>query len=336
MGRGHRLALQNRARNAPLRTCMQKIPAANCSAIVTRRDEIGWRAARSQMATPLSSPPSSGGASAHQFRWGGGDHRGEQHSWSDSLLSPTTSRRNTTQDSCKLERLSFADGSVILSPYACKETRAAALKELAFIHESNGSIEQIDEFERLHPTLPGDAEEKEVYAALNREAALRTLVPALDTNEDGFIDREEMQRAMPERTDDGLDATMRACDLDGDGKVATDEWVAYVLKQQEGKDDVEFVEGVKHMCRVLEAPLHTAVAATFAAADKDNSGVLDLFEVAVILGKSARPDKGALLKEAMGSYDANLDGVLDFDEYHKLYCTLVDMHIVDRPRHERS
>jgi len=242
----------------------------------------------------------------------------------------------TTNDLFNLERLAFSDGTVVFSPvYACKGTRAEELKDLAYIHESNASIEEIDEFERLHPTLAGDAEEAEAAAALHREAAIRSLVPALDTNEDGFIDREEMQRAMPGTIDEGLDATMRACDLDGDGFVVAEEWVAFVVQQQAGKDDVEFVEGVKRLCRVLEAPLHTAVAATFAAADKDRTGHLDVFEVATVLGRSARPDQGAMLSQVMGSFDTNTDGVLDYDEFHQLYRSLVDMHVVDRPRHAR-
>jgi len=175
---------------------------------------------------------------------------------------PRRSRLATTNDVFNLERLAFSDGTVIFGPdYAVKTTRAEEIKEIAIVHESTATIEQIDEFERLHPTLPGDPEEKEAAAALNREAALRSLVPALDTNEDGFIDREEMQRAMPGTTDEGLGATMRACDLDGDGKVDADEWVAFVLQKEAGKDDVQFVEGVKRLCRVLEAPLHTAVLA---------------------------------------------------------------------------
>jgi len=77
------------------------------------------------------------------------------------------------------------------------------------------------------------------------------------------------------------------------------------------------------------------VAATFAATDKDNSGRLDIFEVATILGKSARPDQGAMLKQVMGSFDTNKDGELDYDEFYQLYRTLVDEHVVERPRHAR-
>lgn len=176
---------------------------------------------------------------------------------SESLRMSRRSLLATTNDLFNLERLAFSDGTVVFSPvYACKGTRAEELKDLAYIHESNASIEEIDEFERLHPTLAGDAEEAEAAAALHREAAIRSLVPALDTNEDGFIDREEMQRAMPGTIDEGLDATMRACDLDGDGFVVAEEWVAFVVQQQAGKDDVEFVEGVKRW-RTCAHPEHT-------------------------------------------------------------------------------
>ena len=96
----------------------------------------------------------------------------------------------------------------------------------------------------------------------------------LDTNMDGFIDRGEMRRAMPEARDEELTRVMKECDLDGDGKVEADEWVAYVLRTQQGCDEATFVEGVHNLCVLLEAPLKTAIEAAFTAADKDGRCVL--------------------------------------------------------------
>ena len=86
---------------------------------------------------------------------------------------------------------------------------------------------------------------------------------------DGFIDKDEMRRAMPEARDEELTRVMKECDLDGDGKVEADEWIRYVLRTQQGCDEEAFVNGVNHLCVLLEAPLKTAIEAAFTAADKD-------------------------------------------------------------------
>ena len=225
---------------------------------------------------------------------------------------------------------SFADGCVVFGAQICPKTTTAdggrPLSPTGHRHpwasgpadagappayyddvrdaESVAALSDIDAFESRFPTLPGDPEEREELAVLNRTAALRKLVPLLDTNEDGYIDRSEMQRAMPAMPDDDLTRTMHECDLDGDGKVECEEWVQYVLRKQAHCDDAAFVEGVHKLCICLEAPFRQSVAVAFAAADLDGSGELDLFEACRVLGDKAIT-KGIKFDECIERFDTS-------------------------------
>lgn len=194
----------------------------------------------------------------------------------------------------------------------------------------------------------------------------------LDTNMDGFIDRGEMRRAMPEARDEELTRVMKECDLDGDGKVEADEWVAYVLRTQQGCDEAAFVEGVHNLCVLLEAPLKTAIEAAFTAADKDGrcvlaalvgvcaqsltylplphgpirsvtvyvraglallrSGKLDVFEASAVLGRKAL-DRGLKFQQVIDAFDVSGDGQIDFEEFERLFMMLVEIGLIERPRH---
>ena len=232
---------------------------------------------------------------------------------------------------CK-ERLSFADGCVVFGAQICPKTTTAQAMVPPLTHqghrhrvglfdrrtharlpayydnvrdaESVAALSDIDAFESRFPTLPGDAEEREEVAVLNRTAALRKLVPLLDTNEDGYIDRSKMQRAMPAMPDDDLTRTMHECDLDGDGKVECEEWVQYVLRKQAHCDDAAFVEGVHKLCICLEAPFRESVAVAFTAADLDGSEKLDLFEACRVLGDKAIT-KGIKFDECIERFDTS-------------------------------
>lgn len=261
---------------------------------------------------------------------------------------------------CK-ERLSFADGCIVFGAQICPKTTTAdggrPLSPTGHRHrvglfdrrtqarlpayyddvrdaESVAALSDIDAFESRFPTLPGDAEEREEVAVLNRTAALRKLVPLLDTNEDGYIDRSEMQRAMPAMPDDDLTRTMHECDLDGDGKVECEEWVQYVLRKQAHCDDAAFVEGVHKLCICLEAPFRESVAVAFAAADLDGSGELDLFEACRVLGDKAIT-KGIKFDECIERFDTSKDGVIDAVEFEALYRMMIEEGLLPRPRHPR-
>ena len=165
------------------------------------------------------------------------------------------SRRSSRSNLPKVfgaERLAFSDGSVIFGGLLCPMGKTAGLgvrpisptghryAAAGSVHKSPHDAElvqatnDIDIFEMLHPTIDyaNDEEEVAIKAEKHRRAALRKLVPLLDTNMDGFIDRSEMKRAMPKAADDELTKVMQDCDLDGDGKVEAEEWIEYVLREQ--------------------------------------------------------------------------------------------------------
>lgn len=219
---------------------------------------------------------------------------------------PSSQRGLALEKPFTAERLAFSDGTVVFGGTQCPKSeqqvqQAAAAPECSrsrpvsptghqyrvgefdrrtarrnarnyddmVYAELAAATSDIDAFESRYPTLPGDAEEREEVAVLNRTAALRTLIPLLDTNEDGFIDREEMKYALPALPDADLTRVMRECDLDQDGKVDAEEWIAYVLRKQANCDDAEFCKGVNTLCVCLDAPFRQQAAATFAAADLD-------------------------------------------------------------------
>lgn len=266
-------------------------------------------------------------------------------------------RANATDgldNSPKAERLVFSDGSRLVNHgIVAPKTTTGTHKHTVGVydvrtmklsprviddaHEAElvGATSDIDAFEGRFPTLPGDAEEREELAVMNRTAALQALVPLLDTNEDGFIDRTEMQRAMPAMPDEDLSRTMKECDLDGDGRVAADEWVAYVLAKQANKDDAAFVQGVTDLCFCLEAPFRQAVAATFKAADLDNSGQLNAFEASKALGRKAL-DKGIKWEDILAKFDTSQDGLIDEEEFEAMFRMMIDEGIISRPRYPRE
>ena len=222
------------------------------------------------------------------------------------------------------ERLAFSDGCVVFGANLCAGNRPSTppvtpVRGKRYDMVTTELLEathDIDAFEQRFPTLPGDAEEREERAAMNREAALRLLIPLLDTNCDGFVDRAEMRRALPHAADDEITRAMKSCDLDGDGFVAADEWLAYILGEQQWCDDAKFVEEVGHLCVVLEAPFKAAVAAAFAAADQDGSGLLDIFEASVVLGHHAREEGHTRVQQIIHDFDTDRNGQIDFAEVH--------------------
>ena len=66
-------------------------------------------------------------------------------------------------------------------------------------------------------------------------AALRTLLPLLDVNGDGHVDREELKNVMPGDTDEEIEAILQSMDLDGDGRVTAEEWVEGVLAMHQSQ-----------------------------------------------------------------------------------------------------
>jgi len=238
------------------------------------------------------------------------------------------------------ERLAYADGSVLFGAFETPLNPQLAIGrtyvELRDAAEGKEAIDQLDEFEELHPTLPGDEEEAAAKAAIIRTAALRGLLPLLDVNGDGFIDRNEIKQVMPTTEDAELASILEMMDLDGDGRVTCEEWVAQILSQHTGSDATAFEADVAYMREMLEAPFKVAINAMFATADKDDNGSLDIFEVTSALYQMAGPGKGPKLEAVMKDFDADGNGVLDYDEFHKLFTTLVEQRIIPRPRPDGS
>ena len=234
------------------------------------------------------------------------------------------------------ERLAYADGSII---YGANETplHPATKTGKAFVEvrdavEGAECIQQIDAFEEAHPTLPGDEEEAAIKARAIRTVALRSLLPLLDVNGDGYIDKDELKQVMPQNTDEELVSIMESMDLDGDGRISADEWIEGVLAQHSGSSADEFVEDAARLRDNLEAPFISAINEMFQTADKDQSGMLDIFEVTSAMYRMAGPGKGPKLEAVMRDFDADGNQMLDYDEFKRLYTTLVEQRIIPRPR----
>ena len=217
------------------------------------------------------------------------------------------------------ERLTYADGSVIFGAVETPFSESSRTERASAISVSEGAaaMSDIDRFEKLIPTLPGDEEERAAEAAANRAIALQKVVPLIDVSGDGIIIRTEIMQTLP--TDDSrLSAICHDLDLDAKDSVRVGDWLAEVLARHAGLDETGFVSDVEYLKDALEAPLKAAAARTFAEADGNSSGTLDIFEVTAILYKLSHPDDVLKLDAVMKEFDTNGDNELDSIEFQQL------------------
>jgi Ca2+-binding EF-hand superfamily protein len=138
------------------------------------------------------------------------------------------------------------------------------------------------------------------------------LIDALDTNGDGVVSAEELQKGL---TGAGINAdaasTIAKVDTDGDGNVSKAELTSAV---QTNMDARKAAHGGSLGESLGGPPPAGDVAATLiSATDTDSDGALSLDEVANALGKTSDADK-ASLQQAFSSIDTDGDGKVSRDE----------------------
>jgi Ca2+-binding EF-hand superfamily protein len=131
------------------------------------------------------------------------------------------------------------------------------------------------------------------------------LIDALDTNGDGVVSADELQKGL---TGAGINAdaasTIAKVDTDGDGKVSRDELTKAVQTDQ----DAHKAHHGGHGHRAGKA-----AESLISATDTDDDDALSLDEIAKALGKTGDADK-ASLQQAFSSIDTDGDGKLNQDE----------------------
>lgn len=142
-----------------------------------------------------------------------------------------------------------------------KQLRALALAKLS---------------EQLDPTDALSAE---------REAQLRKLFTALDTNGDGWISREELRQLYVEES--AVDEALRLNDLDGDGGIDLDELIIVTAEQE------------------LDA-LEARAWAVFGGFDIDGDGIVERGEITAIADEVAKATADMLLA-AIGEEAPEID-----------------------------
>jgi Ca2+-binding EF-hand superfamily protein len=146
------------------------------------------------------------------------------------------------------------------------------------------------------------------------------LIDALDTNGDGVVSAEELQKGLSASGSgsnaDAASAIARI-DTDGDGNVSKDELASAV---QSGMDARK------------AAQAGDVAMSLISATDTDNDGALSLDEVAKALGKTGDADK-ASLQQAFSSIDTDGDGKVSKDELTKAVETHQEAHKAHHGHH---
>ena len=62
------------------------------------------------------------------------------------------------------------------------------------------------------------------------------------------------------------------------------------------------------------------------------SGKLDVFEASAVLGRKAL-DRGLQFQQVIDAFDVSGDGLIDFEEFERLFMMLVEIGLIPRPRH---
>ena len=62
------------------------------------------------------------------------------------------------------------------------------------------------------------------------------------------------------------------------------------------------------------------------------SGKLDVFEASAVLGRKAL-DRGLKFQQVIDAFDVSGDGQIDFEEFERLFMMLVEIGLIERPRH---
>jgi Ca2+-binding EF-hand superfamily protein len=144
------------------------------------------------------------------------------------------------------------------------------------------------------------------------------LIDALDTNGDGVVSAEELQKGLSASGSNADAASAIArIDTDGDGNVSKDELASAV---QSGMDARK------------AAQAGDVAMSLISATDTDNDGALSLDEVAKALGKTDDVDK-ASLQQAFSSIDTDGDGKASKDELTKAVETHQETHKAHHGHH---
>ncbi|MBI1361642.1 MAG: hypothetical protein GC155_15295 [Alphaproteobacteria bacterium] len=131
------------------------------------------------------------------------------------------------------------------------------------------------------------------------------LIDALDTNGDGVVSAEEIQKGL-EAGGSNVDISkaFAAVDTNGDGQISKDELTTAVQTDM----DAHKAHHGGHHHRAGEA-----ADALISASDSNNDGQLSLDEIATALGKTS-DDQKASLQQTFTALDTNADGKLSKDE----------------------
>jgi Ca2+-binding EF-hand superfamily protein len=170
----------------------------------------------------------------------------------------------------------------------------------------------------------------------DKTEALRAVFNSLDSDGNGTLDRDEVRAAFTKlghvfESRSKLDDAMYEMDTDCSGTVSFDEFANYwraglklskvinvaVSLELEAATRTAQRESAASLMQALETVAPTAMRQLFDSVDTDNSGTLDVEEVARFIRK-LKPTKAlsaAGVAEAMAEMDGDGDGSVSYDEF---------------------
>ncbi len=131
------------------------------------------------------------------------------------------------------------------------------------------------------------------------------LIDALDTNGDGVVSAEEIQKGLQAAgSNTDITQAFAAVDKNGDGQISKDELTVAVQSDM----NAHKAHHGGHHSRTGEA-----ADALISASDSNNDGQLNPDEIAKALGKTSEADKTSL-QQSFNAFDTNADGKLSKGE----------------------
>nr|XP_037276735.1 calmodulin-beta-like [Rhipicephalus microplus] len=154
-------------------------------------------------------------------------------------------------------------------------------------------------------TRPADTEEE-----------IREAFKVFDSDGNGFITADKLRHVMTtlgeKLTDEEVDAMIREADMDGDGQVNYEEFVALITTVEK---EEQALRKIIKMSDSLSDDTIAELREAFALFDKNSNGAISTKELGNVMRALGQNPTEAELKDMIAEVDTDGDGTVDFPEF---------------------